>query len=92
MNDVHLSTARHFRYELPLGGKFSAAIWSAGGVPRIITAHNFVPRSAERPRKCNPVRDATGLSNAEYYYSGFGAVEQDILYGSSKKAIFGDLS
>ena len=35
MDDVHLSTARHFRYELRLGGKFSAAIWSAGGVPRI---------------------------------------------------------
>ena len=32
MDDVHLSTARHFRYELRLrlGGK-----WSAGGVPRI---------------------------------------------------------
>ena len=37
MDDVHLSTARHFRYELRLGGKFSAAIWSAGGVPRITT-------------------------------------------------------
>ena len=35
MDDVHLSTARHFRYELRLGGKFSSAIWSAGGVPRI---------------------------------------------------------
>ena len=36
MDDVHLSTARHFQYELRLlGGKFSAAIWSAGGVPRI---------------------------------------------------------
>ena len=35
MDDVDLSTARHFRYELRLGGKFSAAIWSAGGVPRI---------------------------------------------------------
>ena len=37
MDDVHLSTARHFRYELRLGGKFSAGIWSAGGVPRITT-------------------------------------------------------
>ena len=37
MDDVHLSTACHFRYELRLrlGGKFSATIWSAGGVPRI---------------------------------------------------------
>ena len=39
MDDVHLSTARHFCYKLrPVpahGGKFSAAIWSAGGVPRI---------------------------------------------------------
>ena len=30
-DDVHLSKARDFRY----GGKFSAAIWIAGDVPRI---------------------------------------------------------
>ena len=35
MDDVHLLTARHFRYELRPGGKFSAAIWCAGGVLRI---------------------------------------------------------
>ena len=37
IDDVHLSTARHFRDELrlPIGGKFLAAIWSAGGMPRI---------------------------------------------------------
>ena len=32
MDDVHLSTARHFQLSLQ---KFSAAIWSAGGVLRI---------------------------------------------------------
>ena len=36
MDDVRIPTARHSRYELrPPGGEFSAAIWSAGGVPRI---------------------------------------------------------
>ena len=38
MDDVHLSTARHFCYELRLGGKFSWQQFGArewGGVPRI---------------------------------------------------------
>ena len=33
INDVHLSTARHLIARC--GGKFSAAVWSAGDVPRI---------------------------------------------------------
>ena len=42
MDDVHLSTARLFRYELRLGGKFSAALWSAGGVPLPGAAHHKI--------------------------------------------------
>ena len=48
MDDVHLSTAaRHFRYELRLGGKFSAAIWSAGGVLRITRLANSLTKDVQ---------------------------------------------
>ena len=56
MDDFHFLTARHFRYELRLGGKFSAAIWSAGGVPRItsskFTAENFSAAKVAKVASC----------------------------------------
>ena len=62
MDDVHLSKARHFRYELRLGGKFSAAIWSAGGVPRITNGQQLTMGLSNGPSiksKKSPVRPST---------------------------------
>ena len=62
MDDVHdLSTARHFRY----GGKFSAVIWSAGGVPRITKLWTLLDYTVTAPQ-CSSVRERNEHGSAGY--------------------------